>query len=419
MRAPSSRRSTLGIRKIGRVGLASLAPALGTLVLAGGLGAGGAEAKTPGKTYCYYGKCHRVKTIAETEALVGQDDTVSASHYDSCKRDRHNPCGLTSSGEEFNSETPDNAASPVYPDGTTLLVWSPDTRASIVLRVNNAGPYWGDRKLDVSRKAAEVLGFAAQGVASLKVRVIDAPSVEEATYKKNRKYDPVPGYIGSFASLDEAQGGAATAYMVAGLPSPFGPTTVALGAGNPTQVAGALGTQSGATPPLALIPRTVVAALDVVTADLISPVAAPEAARVIPPVRVAGFVAVAEVAEPTAERVVAKERVASLDDEMPVRAVKRHSHAERTAERNSRSFRKAARQMKQQDIDRSKPVAVAAAQQAPKGKSPVIQDGTNDMSIFSRHRYDGLERVAAQEPQRRRPPVAAASRYAVRDGGDG
>ena len=30
-----------------------------------------AEAKTPGSTYCFYGKCHRVKTIAETQALVG------------------------------------------------------------------------------------------------------------------------------------------------------------------------------------------------------------------------------------------------------------------------------------------------------------------------------------------------------------
>ena len=28
------------------------------------------EAKTPGSTYCYYGVCHRVKTIDETKALV-------------------------------------------------------------------------------------------------------------------------------------------------------------------------------------------------------------------------------------------------------------------------------------------------------------------------------------------------------------
>src|SRR5262249_35786668 len=155
------------------------------------------------KSYCFYGKCHRVKTVEETEALIGAEETIMASHYDSCKRDRYNPCGLTSSGAVFDSEAPDNAASPVYPDGTTVLVWSPETKVSLVLRINNAGPYWGDRKLDVSRKAAEVLGFAGNGVAKLKLRVIDAPTAEEATYKKNRNYDPVPGYIGEYASADE------------------------------------------------------------------------------------------------------------------------------------------------------------------------------------------------------------------------
>lgn len=415
MRAPSSRGMALGLHKIGRAGLASLAPAVGTLALAAGLGGGEAEAKTPGKSYCYYGKCHRVKTIAETEASIGVDETVSASHYDSCKRDRYNPCGLTSSGEAFDSEAPDNAASPIYPDGTTLLVWSPDTRASLVLRINNAGPYWGDRKLDVSRRAAEVLGFAGQGVATLKVRVIDAPSVEEATYSKDRKYDPVPGYIGQFASLDDAQTGATTAYMVAGLASPFGPTTVGLGAGNPTLVAGWTGTQSGATPPLALIPRTVLAAVETEPSELVSSVASPAAsvASVITPARVAGFVAVADVAE---EAFAAKQQVALLESEPRQRPAKRRSRGEQTADLNSRSYRKAVRQ---KNGDRAKPVVVAAAQSSLGNKGPITQDGTNDMSIFSRHRYAGLERLAAQEPKRRTPVYSTAGRTAARDGDDG
>jgi rare lipoprotein A len=391
----------LGVRKIGPIGLLSLTPALGAALLATGLGGGTAEAKTPGKTYCFYGKCHRVKTIAETEVLVGAEETVRASHYDSCKRDRYNPCGLTSSGEVFDSEAPDNAASPIYPDGTTLLVWSPDTRASIVLRVNNAGPYWGDRKLDVSRKAAEVLGFAGQGVATLKIRVIDAPSVEEATYKRNRKYDPVPGYIGEYASLDEAQTGAVTAYMVAGLASPF-PQTVALGAGNPTQVSGATGTQSGAT----FAPPTVLAAASATLPEL-----APKAPQAVAqPVRVASFVAVAEVDD--VAPVVAKAVAAADDDVAPV--VRKRSHAERSAKRNSRSYRVAARQTQKREVPR-KAVAVAAEQRAPKGPRPVTQDGTNDMSVFSRHVYAGQERLATQERQPRRPAYTSAGRYATRD----
>jgi rare lipoprotein A len=374
----------------------SLSPALGALALAAGFGAGGAEAKTPGKTYCFYGKCHRVKTISETEALVGTETTLMASHYDSCKRDRYNPCGLTSSGEAFDADAPNTAASPVYPDGTTLLVWAPDTKASIVMRVNNAGPYWGNRMLDVSRGAAEVLGFAGQGVAKLMVRVIDAPSVEEATYKRNRTYDPVPGFIGQFASIDEAQTGAVAAYQVAGLESPFGPQ---LGAGNPTQVAGSMGTQSGGT----IAAPTVLAAASV-PANPVAAVAAP--APDAKPVQVAALVAIREVepeapkAEPVAKSVSHK--------------AKSRNSVERTAQRNSRAYRLA--QKKRQGTP-AKPVMTAALRE-PRGRPPVTLDGTNDPSMFSRHVYAGMERLAPQEPQRRRA-YSSATRYAMRDGKEG
>lgn len=164
-----------------------------------------AEAKTPGSTYCYYGTCHRVKTIAETQTAVGIKEVVQASFYDDCKNDSLNPCGLTSSGEKFSPDRPDNAASPIYPDGTTLLVWSPQSKEAAVLRVNNAGPYWGGRKLDVSRAAAEALGFKPYGVAQLQVKVLEAPSAAEATYKRYRRYHAVPGPLGRYDSVEEAR----------------------------------------------------------------------------------------------------------------------------------------------------------------------------------------------------------------------
>lgn len=194
-----------------RCTLRSLMPA-GVIALAVTLAAGGAEAKTPGKTYCFNGICHEVKTIAEMAALVGRDETFSTSYYDDCKRDRYNPCGLTSSGEPFDADAPDNAASPIYPDGSILLVRNPGNGKSAVVRVNNAGPYHGKRKLDVSRATAEALGFKNRGVAKLQVRVVAAPDKSEARYKKNRHYARVPGVIGTFASLDQA-GGSALAAM--------------------------------------------------------------------------------------------------------------------------------------------------------------------------------------------------------------
>ena len=161
--------------------------------------------KHPVRRTAIYGTCHRVKTIAETQGLIGTNELVQASFYESCKVDPYNPCGLTSSGETFRPDRADNAASPIYPDGTTLLVWAPDTREAAVIRVNNAGPYWGKRKLDVSRATADALGFTSRGAAQLQVRVLNAPSEQEATYERNRSYKPVLGPLGQYSSIEEAQ----------------------------------------------------------------------------------------------------------------------------------------------------------------------------------------------------------------------
>ncbi|MEZ5899929.1 MAG: septal ring lytic transglycosylase RlpA family protein [Hyphomicrobiaceae bacterium] len=163
-----------------------------------------AQAKVPGKTYCFNHVCHTVKTIPEMVKLVGSEESLSTSFYDDCKRDRYNPCGLTSSGEKFHPNDADNAASPVYPNGTVLLIWNPANGEAATVRVNNSGPYWGKRKLDVSRATAEKLGFKNKGVAKLVVRVVSAPSLSEARYKKNRHYAKVPGHMGKYTTMAAA-----------------------------------------------------------------------------------------------------------------------------------------------------------------------------------------------------------------------
>ena len=45
----------------------------------------------------------------------------------------------------------------------------------MLVRVNNSGPYKKGRMLDVSRAAAEALGFKKMGTAKLKVTVISGP----------------------------------------------------------------------------------------------------------------------------------------------------------------------------------------------------------------------------------------------------
>ncbi len=184
--------------------VAVVLPALGVTLLLTAILVNSAEAKTPGQTYCFQGRCHRVLTLAETRRREGWTETVRASFYDHCARDRFNPCGLTSSGEVFRPNAPDNAASPIYPDGTRLLLFYPVTGAASVVRVNNAGPYHTKRQIDVSRATAEAMGFSRKGLADLDVRVLEAPRSEESIYQRNRRYWPVHGPIGRHASIGAA-----------------------------------------------------------------------------------------------------------------------------------------------------------------------------------------------------------------------
>lgn len=178
--------------------------AVGATLVAGAAAVSTAHAKSPGSRYCFNGYCHRVGTLAQTDTLVGWRGYLLASYYDSCHLDRLNPCGLTSSGAVFRPDLPDNAASPLLPDGTVILAYNPESGDASVLRITNAGPYSGKRKLDVSRAAAEKLGFRKQGVAPLVVSVLQSPTKTEASYVRKRVYPKVPGYLGKFETVDIA-----------------------------------------------------------------------------------------------------------------------------------------------------------------------------------------------------------------------
>ena len=168
------------------------------------VGATGVNAKSPGARYCFNGYCYRVGTLPQTDTLVGWRGYLLASYYDNCHFDRLNPCGPTSSGAVFRADLPDNAASPLLPDGTIILAYNHKTGDASVLRITNAGPYSGKRKLDVSRAAAEKLGFHRQGVATLVVGVLQSPTLAEANYLRRRVYPSIPGYLGKFETFDIA-----------------------------------------------------------------------------------------------------------------------------------------------------------------------------------------------------------------------
>lgn len=159
------------------------------------------EAKIPGAVHCYNDICHRVRTVAETSARRGMVEPVIASFYDAPDKDRFNPSFETSSGTMFQPDADDNAASPIHPDGTVLLLWSPVTRGAAIVRVNNAGPYYPGRSLDVSHGVADRLGFTHGGVMQLLSVVISAPSEPDAHFVRGRVYPKVGGYLGKFENI--------------------------------------------------------------------------------------------------------------------------------------------------------------------------------------------------------------------------
>lgn len=155
-----------------------------------------ALSKAPGATWCYRSVCHRVRTIGETQQDVGQTALLAASFYDDPRFDRMNTGVYTSNGEAFDANNPGRVASAHFPDGTELLLRNPENGQTSHVRVNDFGPFYRDRLLDVTRRVARDLGFLKRGVADLEVTVIAAPANGESRYRRNRKMPPARGNIG-------------------------------------------------------------------------------------------------------------------------------------------------------------------------------------------------------------------------------
>lgn len=77
----------------------------------------------------------------------------------------------TASGEVFDSEAL-TAAHPTLPIPSLVQVTNLENGREVIVRVNDRGPFHAGRLIDVSRRAAEVLGFEQQGQARVHVRYL-------------------------------------------------------------------------------------------------------------------------------------------------------------------------------------------------------------------------------------------------------
>lgn len=80
----------------------------------------------------------------------------------------------TASGERFDMEA-FTAAHRSLPFGTWVRVTHLATGRSVAVRINDRGPWVAGRVIDLSRRAAEVLGILGDGVARVRVEVVRFP----------------------------------------------------------------------------------------------------------------------------------------------------------------------------------------------------------------------------------------------------
>jgi rare lipoprotein A len=126
---------------------------------------------------------------------VGETKVVKASWYGEYFHGRKTALG------EIYDMYGYTAAHKTYPLGTVLRITNPKNGKSLEVRVNDRGPFWNDREIDLSMGAAEFLGTKRQGVAKVKYRVVSVPSIANSFVPRKGKIPLKPTYnVGYTAS---------------------------------------------------------------------------------------------------------------------------------------------------------------------------------------------------------------------------
>jgi peptidoglycan lytic transglycosylase len=89
----------------------------------------------------------------------------------------------TASGERFNTHAM-TAAHPTLPFGTRLRVTNVTNGRSVVVRINDRGPFVPGRVVDLSESAAESLGMVERGIVKVKLDVVQKSPGSTASAKQ-------------------------------------------------------------------------------------------------------------------------------------------------------------------------------------------------------------------------------------------
>ncbi|MER0239933.1 septal ring lytic transglycosylase RlpA family protein [Fulvimarina sp. MAC8] len=105
-------------------------------------------------------------TVVMTETAAAASAGGHASYYGKRFHGR-----TTANGEKFNMNAM-TAAHKTLPFGTKVKVTNRNNGKSVVVRINDRGPYIGGRVIDLSRGAAAKIGMLNSGTANVSIDIL-------------------------------------------------------------------------------------------------------------------------------------------------------------------------------------------------------------------------------------------------------
>lgn len=115
---------------------------------------------------------------------VTYDNTGIASWYGSKFHGRR-----TANGEIFDMDLL-TAAHPTLPMPVRAKVTNLENGRSVVVRINDRGPFAKDREIDMSRHAADVLGFKEKGTAQVRVQYLGRAPLYDSAGRLIKRQEP-------------------------------------------------------------------------------------------------------------------------------------------------------------------------------------------------------------------------------------
>lgn len=122
-----------------------------------------------------------LNNLTEEEVVVADRSLVDFVDIGTMKASWYGPGfhGKKTANGEIYDQMSFTAAHKSFKFGTLLKITNPKNNKSVIVRINDRGPYIHGRDLDLSKAAALELGFVKKGVTKIKVEQIKIAGLDE------------------------------------------------------------------------------------------------------------------------------------------------------------------------------------------------------------------------------------------------